>query len=215
MLLDVLPATVTAVATWALLNAPAYLSGRSQWERFWSVAIDRGPDQGTLWTILAGVSDVSDSTKRHLSVILLELWAGAVVALALLAPRPPRVSQVALLLVAGVLLLRVSYEPQQALWLLPLAALARPRWRDLLIWQAGEVMFLALHSWWRGGLLDPGGEGVAGFYWIGIVLHVLGTGWLVAQVVRDVRWPEEDPVVEARAHRQGQLTRTVSNDVAV
>lgn len=197
---DVLPATVTAVATWAVLNAPAFLTGRAQWERFWSVATHRGAD-GSVWTILGGLTDVSGDAARGLSWVLLLAWLLVVAALVVQAPEAPRVSQVALLLVAGVLLLRVSYEPQQALWLLPLAALARPRWRDLLIWQGGEVAFLALHSWSLGGQLDSGGDGVAGFLWIGIVLHVAGTAWLVAMVVRDVRWPGVDPVDRADEER--------------
>lgn len=205
---EVLPAAVTAVATWAVLNAPAFLTGREQWEHFWSVATHQGTDHGSLWTILAGVSDLSDGTARAASWALLALWTAGVVALALRAPVPPRVSQVGLLLVAGVLLLRVSYEPQQALWLLPLAALARPRWRDLLIWQSGELLFLALQSWWLGGQLDPGGGGISGPYWIGIGLHVAGTGWLVAMVVRDIWWPAVDPVLDDRPHLAPALPGT-------
>ena len=42
--------------------------------------------------------------------------------------------------VAAFLLTNKVYSPQYVLWLLPLAVLARPRWRDFLIWQAGEVV---------------------------------------------------------------------------
>ena len=57
---------------------------------------------------------------------------------------------------AGFLLVNKVYSPQYVLWLLPLAALARPRWRDLLIWQAGEVFYFATVWWYLGGYLDPG-----------------------------------------------------------
>ena len=156
---------------------------------------------------------------------LVGVWVAGVVALCLLAPSPPRASQAALLLVAGFVLLRPAFEPHQALWLLPLAALARPRWRDLLVWQSCAVVFAAMHSWWRGGLLDPGGDGPAGFYWIGIGVHVVGTLWLVATVVGDVWWPELDPVGDERprpdrARRRGQdgcdqVTTMRSKDVVV
>ena len=66
----------------------------------------------------------------------------AVAVLGLLAQHPPRLAAArrswswpAFLLVNKV------YSPQYVLWLLPLAVLARPRWRDLLIWQAGEIFY--------------------------------------------------------------------------
>lgn len=189
-----LPAVVTAVAAWAVLNAPAFLSGREQWERFFQAAWERGPDQGSVWTILAQASGLSRETGLQISWALIGLWFVGVAALVLLAPGRPRLSQVALLLVTGVLVLGLSYEPEQALWLLPLAALARPRWRDLLVWQTCEVVFFMMTSWWRGGLLSPGGEGSDGFYWLAIVVHLGGTLWLAAMVTRDVWWPEGDVV---------------------
>ena len=168
---------------------------------------------------------ISHDTVLTTSLALVGVWVTGVVTLCLLAPSPPRVSQAALLLVAGLVLLRPAFEPHQALWLLPLAALARPRWRDLLIWQSCAVVFAAMHSWWRGGLLDPGGDGPAGFYWIGIGVHVVGTLWLVAVVVGDLWWPEVDPVGGERPRRdpprrgrgesRDQVTTMRSNDVAV
>ena len=61
--------------------------------------------------------------------------------LALLAPRRPRLPQLLFLVVVAFLLVNKVYSPQYVLWLLPLAALARPRWRDLLIWQACEIFY--------------------------------------------------------------------------
>ena len=57
------------------------------------------------------------------------------------APRRPRLPQLLFLVVLAFLLVNKVYSPQYVLWLLPLAALARPRWRDLLIWQACEVLY--------------------------------------------------------------------------
>lgn len=221
---------VSAVGVWALLNAPAFLSGRAQWDRFWVAAWERGADQGTVWTIVAQTAGLPRDVGLPVAWTLVALWVLAVTALVVLAPLRPRLSQVALLLVAGVLLLGLSYEPEQALWLLPLAALARPRWRDLLVWQACEVVYLALYWWWRGGLLTPGGEGPAPFYWLAIGVHVAGTLWLVAVVVRDVWWPQHDPVrrveddlleewaaptAPTAPAEPAQVTTTRSNEVVV
>jgi uncharacterized membrane protein len=189
-----LPPVVTALAAWTVVNAPAFLTGRGAWERFWQAAWERGADQGSVWTIVAQTAGLSRETGLQVSWALLGLWCAGVVALALLAPAPPRLSQVALLLVAGVLVLGLAYEPEQGLWLLPLAALARPRWRDLLVWQACEAVYFALSWWWLGGLLDKSSGGQAPFYWLAIAVHVAGTLWLVTVVVRDVWWPEDDLV---------------------
>ena len=47
-------------------------------------------------------------------------------------PTTPRLAQLGFLIVAGFLLVNKVYSPQYVLWLLPLAVLARPRWRDQL-----------------------------------------------------------------------------------
>ena len=66
--------------------------------------------------------------------------ARAIAVLALVADRRPRLPQLVFLVVAAFLLTNKVYSPQYVLWLLPLVVLARPRWRDFLIWQAGEVL---------------------------------------------------------------------------
>ena len=55
----------------------------------------------------------------------------------------PRYAQLAFLVVAAFCLTNKVYSPQYVLWLIPLAAMARPRWRDFLIWQTGEVLYFA------------------------------------------------------------------------
>ncbi|WP_170219357.1 glycosyltransferase 87 family protein [Nocardioides litoris] len=209
-----LPPLVTAVGVWALANAPAFVSGRAQWEVFWTAAWRRTADQGSLWFVLDDVAGLDQALVRGLAWGLVGSWWAGVLALVLLAPERPRLSQVALLLVAGVLVLGPTYEPEQALWLLPLAALAHPRWRDLLVWQACEAAYLALLWWWRGGLLSPGSGGSAGFYWLAIAVHLLGTLWLVAAVARTVWSPRRD-VVRATEGLPAQVTSTRSTRVVV
>ena len=98
-------------------------------------------------------------------------------------------------MVAGFLLMNKVYSPQYVLWLLPLAVLARPRWRDLLVWQAGEVFYYCAVWWYLGGVLDSsasGGDPVT--YWIAIAVRVAAQLYLVAVVTRDVLRPGRDPV---------------------
>jgi hypothetical protein len=125
------------------------------------------------------------------------------------APTTPRLAQLGFLVVAGFLLVNKVYSPQYVLWLLPLAALARPRWRDQLVWQACEVFYFASVWWYLQGDLAPGDNGGPMIYWIAIAVRMAGELYLVAIVARDVLDPRRDPV------RQTELTSTRSNVVAV
>ena len=90
------------------------------------------------------------------------------------------------------------YSPQYVLWLLPLAVLARPRWRDLLIWQAGELVYFAAVWLYLGGWLTGAvGEDVLA-YDLAIWVRVAAELYLVAVVVRDIVSAERDPVREER-----------------
>ncbi len=69
------------------------------------------------------------------------------------APRRPRFGPVAFLVVAAFLITNKVYSPQYVLWLLPLLVLARPRWRDWLIFTAAELFYFAAIWWHLAGLL--------------------------------------------------------------
>jgi uncharacterized membrane protein len=134
-----------------------------------------------------------------LNVVAAGLFAVACAAVALLAitaDRRPRVPQLAFLVVAAFLLTNKVYSPQYVLWLLPLAVLARPRWRDFLIWQAAEVVHF-IGIWMLLAGYPPGRPeralGNSG-YGLTVMLHVAATLWLCAVVVRDILRPEYDPV---------------------
>ena len=137
-------------------------------------------------------------------------WCVGVLVLGLRAPVTPRFAQLGLLILIGFLLVNKVYSPQYVLWLLPLAALARPRVRDHLVWQGGEIFYFAMVWFYLGGFLDPAGGGDVGFYWVAIAVRVAAELYLAAMVVRDVLRPERDPVRNA-----DYVTTTSSNAVAV
>jgi uncharacterized membrane protein len=124
--------------------------------------------------------------------VLLLLSAGAICWLTLAAPLRPRVAQLAFLLVAAFLLLNKVYSPQYALWLLPLAVLARPRWRSLLLWQATEALVWVLTMLYYLGS-DNNGVRVEWFY-LSVGLRDVALVVLMALVVREVRDPDTDLV---------------------
>ena len=186
----------SAVATWAAVNLPAALLAPDGWRHFWTFNADRGAEFGSPWFALdlmgAGVpADRLDLAAAGAVLVGLLLVA----ALALLAPEPPRLAQLAFLTLAVFVLANKVWSPQYALWLLPLAVLARPRWRDLLIWQAAEAAYFVTVWLFIAGQVGATERLVtdAGYATV-VALRVAGLLWLVAVVVRDVLRPGHDPV---------------------
>ena len=183
---DAALATAGTLVAWAVAQVPAWATGPEQWQVFWRFNSDRGADLGSLWLVLQHLGvRASVSTINAWSWVLFGLVCAAVAGLALRAARVPRLAQLGFLVVAGFLMVNKVYSPQYVLWLLPLAVLARPRWRDLLIWQAGEVLYFAAVWVYLGGwLADP--QGRAPFYDVAIVVRVAAELYLVGLVARDV-----------------------------
>jgi len=209
-------AVSAALIAWLLVNAPAFLSGPDQWKVFWEFNSDRGADLGSIWLLFSQSADVTVAaeTINNVSLIFFGLWCVGVAALGLAAPVTPRLAQLGFLIVAGFLVVNKVYSPQYVLWLLPLAVLARPRWRDLAVWQAGEILYFACVWWYLGGFLAPGAGGDAGAYWVAIVLRLLAELYLVAVVARDVLRPAHDPVRE-RFDSRSPVRHRVIADVQV
>ncbi len=183
-----------AVVAWGVVNLPAWLGSRERWEVFWTFNADRGADLGSVWLALthAGASFTPDQINSW-SWWLFGAACVAVALLGLAAPEEPRLAQLALLVVAAFVLVNKVYSPQYVLWLLPLAVLAHPRWRTLLVWQAGEVFYFAMVWAYLGGYLEAGGGGTPVYdaaIWVRVAAQLL----LCAVVVREVLRPAHDPV---------------------
>ena len=118
-----------------------------------------------------------------------------VLGLGLRARRTPRIPQLAYLVVVGFLLVNKVYSPQYVLWLLPLAVLARPRWRDVLIWTAGELFYFGAVWLYLGGWTASASAGVPDqLYAFAILVRMAAEVYLAVMVVRDIVQPWRDPV---------------------
>ena len=118
-----------------------------------------------------------------------------IAALALFAPRRPRLWQLGFLVVAAFAMTNKVYSPQYVLWMVALFPLARPRWRDLLLWQAAEALYFVAIWWHLQGLTYPDQANVPEWTHNGATfLRIAATLWVCAMIVRDVLAPEHDPV---------------------
>ncbi|MGN6161415.1 MAG: glycosyltransferase family 87 protein [Marmoricola sp.] len=205
-------ASAAAILSWVALQIPAWLSSFSAWKYFWSFNATREPDWGSLWLI----AQHAGSTYTHTAINLVEwLTMGAiclsVAALAKWAPRQPSLAQLGYLLTVGFLITNKVYSPQYVLWLLPFAVLARPRWRDQLIWQACELTYFFMIWWNFGGYLDlNSGDG----FWIyaaAIFIRIAGEIYLVVMILRDLLLSDSaDALQNGHAVRGGDQPEPVA-----
>lgn len=209
----VIPAALLAAALAAWLARRRLLAGVAlalaltalvPWQGFGS------PDLGSVWLVIdqAVGLDWPGSHVLVVSALVLAAWS-AVVAVALVRAgrrRAPgvRVAQAAVLVGVGVLVVSPSAPPSWSLLLVPAAALAVPRWRDLLVWQVGELVALLLTGLYLGDYLAPTGGGPAVAYWVAVAVRLAAQAWLVSAVAADL-WTPPDR----------QVKRTSSTSVAV
>jgi uncharacterized membrane protein len=176
-------ACLTAVPVWLAVNVPIALAYYPGWSEFYRFSIDRPSERSTGWAMAKAVLDVGAGAtdapfwKPPGPAVALALLVAltVVVVIGLRAPVKPRLAQLVFLVVLAFLLTTKVWSPQYSLWLVPLLALARPRWRLNLIWQFTEIAVWFLTLTLLLGL-NQGQEA-----------HGVGYGWLMLAVVaRDV-----------------------------
>ena len=192
---DWLRLTATTALAWFAVNLPFMLAAPDAWATFYRFSSERGIGFGSPWYALErhGIGVPADLLNVAGSMAFLLLCLG-IAALVWWAPRRPRVPQVAFLVVAAFLLTNKVYSPQYVVWLVPLFVLARPRWRDFLIWQSAEVLYF-LAVWWHiEGLQNPDLRIPDWPHSWATVLRMAAQLFICALIVRDVLDPTHDPV---------------------
>jgi hypothetical protein len=179
--------------SWLLMNLPALWLAPDSWLSFWTFNSDRSGDLGSIWYILSLAGHPVDGLNS-LALAVFALMCVGIAVLIMVAPRRPRIGQMMFLVVAVFLLTNKVYSPQYVLWLLPFVVLARPVWRDWLIFTAGELAYFGAIWWHLGGLLAPGADGPDKVYWLAVIVRMAAQLWIVAVVVRDVWRPTHDVV---------------------
>lgn len=185
-----------AAVMWFAANVPIMLARFDGWARFYRFSSERGADYGSPWLV------ARDAFSYDPPIGQLNLWATGIflalcVGIGLLilgAPQRPRLHQVVFLTVAAFAITNKVYSPQFVVWLIPLAVLARPRWRDFLWWQAAQVVYFFAVWWYIIGQATPEKGLPETYYWAAIGLHVCATLAFAGLVIRDVLRPVHDPV---------------------
>ncbi|WP_433299470.1 glycosyltransferase family 87 protein [Actinoplanes sp. CA-030573] len=196
--------------SWILVNFPVWLLYHDSWLRFFQLNSERPIDWGTLWYVgryldgkwhSGGSGDQGPfqwlsnhvPTLNIITYGLFGLACVAIAALALVAPKRPRLSQLAFLVVAAFLLFSKVWSQQYVLWLLPLIVLARPRWGAIIAWTVAEFgYFTAFYA----ELLGAGGKPVIpeGTFVLAATLRIITVAVLCGFVIREIWRPELDVV---------------------
>ncbi|MCW2496681.1 glycosyltransferase 87 family protein [Jatrophihabitans sp.] len=140
-------ATAAAGVSWLTVNLPLALAYHHGWWAFYAFSNSRPAERSTIWAIGKTLADSGpDATDASywvppgaavalavIAAVLVVVWLG------LNAPTKPRLAQLAFLIVLAFLITTKVWSPQYSLWLVPLLALARPRWKVNLVWQFTEI----------------------------------------------------------------------------
>jgi uncharacterized membrane protein len=167
------------------------------WQRFFALNRCRTADWDSfafIWQNRTGrfIQTETLNLITAAGVVTVVLLVGLVV---MTAPRRPRLAQVTFLMLAGFLLVNKVNSPQYTLWLIPLAALARPRWGAFLTWQLSEflVMFTRFYFFVHEG--TKGADGIEDTWFISaVLLRNALLMVLMGLVVREIYRPYHDVI---------------------
>lgn len=192
-----------AAAGWMALNLPFLVANPAGWGHYFKFLGDRDAGHGSPWFAYNLMAERLQLPPLHpqavdvLSPGLFLLACMAIALVALSAPRRPRLAQLLFLLVAALILTGKAYPPQHVVWLVPLFALARPRWRDFLVWQGIEGLHWAAVWMYLGQVTSAGSTQHnldMPYYVLSVAAHMLAVAYLGIRVLWDIYDPRSDPL---------------------
>jgi uncharacterized membrane protein len=198
-----------AALAWLAVDLPVMAAAPSGWAWFYAFSKQRGADWGSVWYLfeyfkVPVLGDAQLGALNRMSAACFALACAAIAVLALAAPRRPRLPQLCFLVLAAFLATNKVWSPQYVVWLVPLAVLARPRLWPYLLWQLAEVAYFfaiwgyLIFVYASQGHPVTGYAGLStGWYFAALIARLLAVAVLAGYVVRDIFYPERDPV---RAH---------------
>ena len=202
-LADAARTAAVAVLTWFAINAPVMLMYPRGWSEFFRLNTRRTADMDSLYNVVKsftgwqgfdpnlGFWQPPVVLNAVVAVAFLACCAG-IAYIALTAPRRPRLPQLAFLVVAAFLLVNKVWSPQFSLWLVPLAVLALPHRRILLIWMTIDALVWVPRMLYLFGVQNKGMP--EQWFTTTVLLRDIAVLALVVLVVRQIYHPGEDLV---------------------
>ncbi len=205
--------TGLAVFAWGISNIWLIIPEqyRQGWWEFFRRNAERGADPDSIYNVLQkftgwdgfdGIVPFGES-PHWLNLVSGALFVACCLGIAFVglhAGTRPRVAQLCFLVVAAFLLTNKVWSPQYSLWLVPLAALAIPRWKLLLAWMTVDALVWAPRMMYY---LGEDNKGLPEEWFLGTVvardLAVIGLCVLIIHEIyhphldRVRRFPGDDP----------------------
>ncbi|WP_193045331.1 glycosyltransferase family 87 protein [Mycolicibacterium baixiangningiae] len=200
---EVAKTAATALAAWLVVNLPIMALFPRGWSEFFRLNTRRGDDMDSLYNVVKSFTGWRGfdtdlgfwQPPTILNTVTAVLFASCCIAIgfiALTARQRPRVAQLAFLVVAAFLLTNKVWSPQFSLWLVPLAVLALPHRRILLVWMTIDALV------WVPRMLYLYGEANRGlpeqWFTATVLLRDIAVIVLCALVIRQIYRPELDLV---------------------
>ena len=181
---------VVSIITFLAVNIPFAIANFQGWFHFYQFNVNRAIDFGSIWYAVNqfGLPTIPESV---LNLGASALFAALLIAIAVFvykAQHTPTIYQVLFLVLAAFVVTNKVYSPQYVLWLIPLAVLARPNWRDFLIWQVGELVYFGGIWWFLAGYgIEDSKTLTPQWYATAVFIHVAATVYFAVMVIRDIQ----------------------------
>ncbi len=176
--------------TFLAVNIPFAIANFEGWIHFYTFNFGRSIDFGSFWYALTqiGLPTIPENFLNFASTALFVLLLIGIAFLVKRAPNSPNIAQISFLILAAFVITNKVYSPQYVLWLVPLAVLARPNWRDFLIWQFGEVIYFVAIWWFLAGYgVDESQTLTPQWYAAATFVHIAATLYFAIRVVIDMQ----------------------------
>lgn len=198
-----------AAATWMLVNLPYALAFPDSFMHFFSFSSERGAGLSSFWhawNVVAanheGMHSFEAQEISRYALVLFFLCCAGIALLGMSAKRTPRLGSLAFLIIASFVMVNKVYSPQFVVWLIPLFALALPRWREFLIWMLVEIAhFYGIWYYLAAGTAEEAQKAFPETGYVVLVLaHMVMLGYLMYLVARSILDPRHDPIRAVGQH---------------